>query len=240
MPPPLVYAVVRPTDDQESSTIPHARFSSLLYQKSTLQVLTREGAKLTLNELDGAPRSIALDAVWDGSSEMDPMLHEILTQLCDSVDKFGNAALNVIGGTSTGKSYCLLGSREDNRVGIVSHFADTYYQQESSNKGLIELAIYQVYEEKVRHAPIQLHRCSRNKIGLRSSFSPTEQSPWFTFLSSSWALVSRTNPPSGAQPERIFITVTTRLVYQSLLFSSRRSICTFCAPLHSHSVFVLA
>jgi len=148
MPPPLVCAVVRPTDDQES-TLPH--------------VLIRDGTKLTLNALDGAPRSITLDAVWDGSSELDQMLDGILTQLRDSVDKFGNAALNVIGGTSTGKSYCLLGSREDNRVGIVSHFADTYYQQESSNRGLIELAIYQVYDEKVRHAPKQVRHAKQNR-----------------------------------------------------------------------------
>mmetsp|Transcript_28188 Transcript_28188/g.87212 ORF Transcript_28188/g.87212 Transcript_28188/m.87212 type:complete len:488 (+) Transcript_28188:49-1512(+) len=160
MTPPLIYALVRPSYDEEFE-FPH--------------VLTADKASLTLNALDGLPPwTLTLNHVWHGPAGTGQMLHSIHKQLYLALKGFGDATLHIVGATKSGKSHCLLGPRDNDRAGIVWHFAETYYRQESlqGGVGLIELAIYQVCDDQV----YDLLRPQHDKP-LKLNFNPL-RGPW--------------------------------------------------------------
>lgn len=79
------------------------------------------------------------------------MLTEIQKQLYDVIMGGGDVALNVIGAARSGKSHCLFGSRDRGSLGVVSRFAEAYFQNchPGNTIALIELAIFEIYDEQV-------------------------------------------------------------------------------------------
>ena len=115
-------------------------------------------------------------SLQSGPAGTGQMLHSIHKQLYLALKGFGDATLHIVGATKSGKSHCLLGPRDNDRAGIVWHFAETYYRQESlqGGVGLIELAIYQVCDDQVPvHDRCQMTRFSRSMI----FYAPSMTSP---------------------------------------------------------------
>ena len=113
--------------------------------------------------------------IYLGLDETKDMLADIQTMLSDVIFSGGNAALHVVGATYSGKSLCLFGPREHTiPTGVVASFAQSYYRRCSINNELplIEISVFQVYNEQVLIHQLSLDQCGLDVPGVGSPAAP--------------------------------------------------------------------